>query len=189
MSTENEKPDGAESKTTMDDNNASNANTSAGDLLQVPAASKSRPKTNRNVSFANINWDPSTHRDPSRPSAFRSISFAHPARKKAPTNALTNMHHRPGAPPRALSFCDTRFTPSGPNLSLRQGSVSGPFAFLNPTTAIFDIRTDEGFADTEHPERGERARIRWNAREFRKGKSIDHVHDMNLVHKYGKREN
>lgn len=136
--------------------------------------SSPRPKTKRNISFANVNWDPSTasspNRVPGRPSALRSLSFAHPQRKKhSPSTATATGHTRPGVPARSISFCDTRFTPSGPNLSLRQGSVSGPFAFLNPTTAIFDIRTDDGFADTEHPENGERARVRWNAREFRKG--------------------
>ncbi|EJP66295.1 hypothetical protein CRV24_009265 [Beauveria bassiana] len=153
--------------------------------MSEPTSPNPRPKTRRNISFANVNWNtrPSagSRRTAShgggggaaggpRPSAPRSISFAHPLRRKH--SALTHAHNRPGAPPRALSFCDTRFTPSGPNLALRQGSVSGPFAFLNPTTAIFDIRADDGLADGEHPEQGERARIRWNAREFRKGRHI-----------------
>ncbi|KAJ6787677.1 hypothetical protein PWT90_08375 [Aphanocladium album] len=150
--------------------------------MSAPTSPNPRPKTKRNVSFANINWDPRSTSgsnrasaagqgaSATRPSAFRSLSFAHPQRKKH--SAITNAHSRPGAPPRALSFCDTRFTPSGPNLALRQGSVSGPFAFLNPTTAIFDIRTDEGLANAENPEQGERARVRWNAREFRKGRHI-----------------
>ncbi|KAM3552777.1 hypothetical protein ARSEF4850_007232 [Beauveria asiatica] len=154
--------------------------------MSEPTSPDPRPKTRRNISFANVNWNarPSagSRRTAShsggggsggggpRPSAPRSISFAHPLRERH--SAVTHAHNRPGAPPRALSFCDTRFTPSGPNLALRQGSVSGPFAFLNPTTAIFDIRADDGLADAEHPEQGERARIRWNAREFRKGRHI-----------------
>lgn len=150
--------------------------------MSEPTSPEPRPKTKRNISFANINWDPRSSQRAAtahpaggggaaagRPSALRSISFAHPGRPKKQHSAVTHAHNRPGAPPRALSFCDTRFTPSGPNLALRQGSVSGPFAFLNPTTAIFDIRNAEGLADAENPERGERARVRWNAREFRKG--------------------
>ncbi|OAA55409.1 integral membrane protein [Cordyceps fumosorosea ARSEF 2679] len=140
-----------------------------------------RPKARRNISFAHVNWTPRGGTNPrsssrSRPSGgLRSISFAHPQRSRhatAPVRPGTATGAgRPGVPPRALSFCDTRFTPSGPNLALRQGSVSGPFAFLNPTTAIFDIRTDDGLSEAGEGG-GERARIRWNAREFRKGRHI-----------------
>lgn len=146
--------------------------------MSEPTSPDPPPKTKRNISFANINWNTRSrpgsragaqHGDAARPSAFRSRSFAHPQRKKH--SAVTNAPNRPGAPPRSLSFCETRFAPSGPNLDLRQGSVSGPFAFLNPTTAIFDIRAIEGIAEEEDAERtGKRARLRWNAREFRKGK-------------------
>lgn len=129
----------------------------------------------RRVSFAQVDWQPDDPSAPdraaqsesgakkSRPSALRSISFAHIRRP-------SSTPRRP-VPPRSQSFCDTRWELQGPNLALRQGSVAGPFAFLNPTTAIFDIRGGDSNSlyDITDPERGERARIRWNAREFRKG--------------------
>lgn len=137
---------------------------------------ESRPKSKRSISFAKAGWkQPSSQlsvpaparlsnlHPNRRPAAGRSVSFAHARRPSTP--------RRPGFAPRSLSFCDTRWTPSGQNLSLREGSVSGPFAFLNPTTAIFDIWTDDGneLADVTSPERGQKARVRWNARDFRKG--------------------
>lgn len=124
-----------------------------------------RPKPKRSITFANITTR--NNAASRRPDVPRSISFAHPQQQQD--------RRRPGAPPRALSFCDTRFTPSGPNLALRQGSVSGPLAFLNPTTAIFDICADDDGLPSEatDPEHGgERARVRWNAREFRKGRHV-----------------
>lgn len=149
---------------------------------KVPIMTESRPNTKRSISFAKVGWKqpsgqlsvPAPARlsplHPKRPAAAgRSVSFAHARRPST--------SRRPGFAPRSLSFCDTRWTPSGRNLSLREDSVSGPFAFLNPTTAIFDIWTDDGneLADVTNPERGQKARVRWNARDFRKGISL-HTH-------------
>lgn len=150
----------------------------------------SRPEPKRGVSFAAPTWDtktpsappkaaaPASSSRPFRPNAARSASFAHPLRPSAA--------RRPTAAARSLSFCDTRWTPSGRNLALRHESVSGPFAFLNPTTAIFDIWTDDGneLADISNPELGERARVKWNARDFRKGNAytlISHIHITSYI--------
>lgn len=77
---------------------------------------------------------------------------------------------------RNAAFADTRWEPAGPTLALRKGSVAGPFGFLNPTTAIYDIQSNdrpggnrEDLADITDAERAERAKVRWNARDYRKG--------------------
>ncbi|TWU74010.1 hypothetical protein ED733_000374 [Metarhizium rileyi] len=73
---------------------------------------------------------------------------------------------------RNSSFPGARWEPSGgPTLALRQNSVAGPFGFLNPTTAIYDIRSNDrprgrraDLADITDTEKQERAKVRWNAR-------------------------
>lgn len=77
---------------------------------------------------------------------------------------------------RSTSFANTRWEPSGPTLALRKTSVAGPFGFMNPTTAIYDIRSNSrpgghtaDLADITNVEKQERAKIRWNARDYRKG--------------------
>lgn len=143
------------------------------------------PGSPRRVSFARPDWQPDRHRpqsqdqphissvsnnhlDPSsaaRPGAPRSISFAHTNLRRS------SLTPRRPPPARSLSFCDTRWELNAPNLALRQDSVAGPFAFLNPTTAIFDICGGDtnSLYDITDQEHGQRAKVRWNAREFRKG--------------------
>ncbi|KFG82236.1 integral membrane protein [Metarhizium anisopliae] len=80
---------------------------------------------------------------------------------------------------RNASFADPRWEPCSPSLALRKNSVAGPFGFLNPTTAIYDIQGNDrpggdgadaaGITDTEGQER---AKVRWNARDYRKGRHI-----------------
>lgn len=106
---------------------------------------------------------------PTRPTpaaaAAPAAATAAPARKKPRRNA---------------SFADdVRWQPSGPTLALRKDSVGGPFGFLNPTTALYDIRSNDepgggraDLADLTDAERQERAKVRWNARDYRKGKLL-----------------
>lgn len=142
-----------------------------------------RPNAPRSVSFAPVGWEGQEEGggdEPTAPAeahshrprrlslrpvaALRSISFAHIRRPSATPK-------RPAGPARSLSFGDTRWQPAGYHLALREESVAGPVAFLNPTTAIFDIcgGDEAGLADLTTPGHGQRARVRWNAREFRKG--------------------
>lgn len=80
-------------------------------------------------------------------------------------------------PRRNASFADdVRWQPSGPTLALRKDSVGGPFGFLNPTTALYDIRSNDepgggraDLADLTDTEGQQRAKVRWNARDYRKG--------------------
>lgn len=79
---------------------------------------------------------------------------------------------------RNASFADPRWEPCSPSLALRKNSVAGPFGFLNPTTAIYDIEIQRNdrpggdgadAADIADTEGQERAKVRWNARDYRKG--------------------
>ena len=79
---------------------------------------------------------------------------------------------------RSAAFTNDRWEPAGPTLALRKESVAGPFGFFNPTTALYDIQSNDlpgstraDLADITNPERGERAKVRWNARDYRKGMS------------------
>ncbi|KAK2600130.1 hypothetical protein QQS21_005145 [Conoideocrella luteorostrata] len=80
---------------------------------------------------------------------------------------------------RSSSFANARWEPSGPTLALRKSSVAGPFGFLNPTTAIYDIASNDrpggtraDLSDLTDAEKAERAKIRWNARDYRKGRHV-----------------
>ncbi|KAK9437439.1 Endo-polygalacturonase PG1 [Metarhizium brunneum] len=80
---------------------------------------------------------------------------------------------------RNASFADPRWEPRSPSLALRKNSVAGPFGFLNPTTAIYDIQRNDrpggdgaDAADIADTEGQERAKVRWNARDYRKGRHI-----------------
>ncbi|KID74026.1 uncharacterized protein G6M90_00g032880 [Metarhizium brunneum] len=82
---------------------------------------------------------------------------------------------------RNASFADPRWEPRSPSLALRKNSVAGPFGFLNPTTAIYDIEIQRNdrpggdgadAADIADTEGQERAKVRWNARDYRKGRHI-----------------
>ncbi|KAI0471564.1 integral membrane protein [Xylariaceae sp. FL0804] len=80
---------------------------------------------------------------------------------------------------RNLNFAHSNFQPTGPSLALRKDSVGGPFKFMNPTTAVYDIQ-DNGrpggrkadLADLTDVEKQERAKVRWNARDYRKGRHV-----------------
>ncbi|QPG97340.1 hypothetical protein C2857_006167 [Epichloe festucae Fl1] len=80
---------------------------------------------------------------------------------------------------RSTSFTTPRWEPSGPTLALRKDSVGGPIGFLNPTTAIYDIESNERPGGTRHDladitdaEKQQRAKVRWNARDYRKGRHV-----------------
>jgi hypothetical protein len=78
---------------------------------------------------------------------------------------------------RNSGFASSQWQPAGPTLALRNKSVAGPFRFMNPTTAVYDIKsnnkpggTTADLADLTDAEKQERAKVRWNARDYRKGK-------------------
>jgi hypothetical protein len=80
---------------------------------------------------------------------------------------------------RNSGFASSQWQPAGPTLALRKKSVAGPFSFMNPTTAIYDIKSNDrpggttaDLADLTDAEKQERAKVRWNARDYRKGKFI-----------------
>ncbi|KAJ6441245.1 endo-polygalacturonase PG1 [Purpureocillium lavendulum] len=94
-------------------------------------------------------------------------------------NASSSSAEPPADRRRNASFADPRWQPSGPTLALRKGSVAGPFGFLNPTTALYDIQSNDrpggaraDLTDLTDAERQERAKVRWNARDYRKGRHI-----------------
>lgn len=77
---------------------------------------------------------------------------------------------------RNVSFSASHWQPTGPTLELRKNSVAGPFWFMNPTTALYDINSNnnpngrrEDLSDLTDAEKQERAKVRWNARDYRKG--------------------
>lgn len=77
---------------------------------------------------------------------------------------------------RNVTFAEPQWAPSGPTLQLRKNSVGGPFGFMNPTTALYDIKSNdcpdgrtEDLQDLTDAEKQERAKVRWNARDYRKG--------------------
>lgn len=77
---------------------------------------------------------------------------------------------------RNATFADTAWQPKGPTLQLRKDSVMGPFSFMNPTTALYDVKsndrpdgTTEDLKDVTDPEGQVRAKVQWNARDYRKG--------------------
>ena len=74
---------------------------------------------------------------------------------------------------RNASFADPQFAPSGATLTLHDSSVRGPFRFLNPTSAIYEIRSNASqpgaTADLTDAENLQRAKIQWKARDYRKG--------------------
>ncbi|KAL3958886.1 hypothetical protein ACCO45_007048 [Purpureocillium lilacinum] len=88
-----------------------------------------------------------------------------PAAAAAPAGAAAAAPARK-KPRRNASFADdVRWQPSGPTLALRKDSVGGPFGFLNPTTALYDIRSNDepgggraDLADLTDAERQERAK-------------------------------
>ena len=74
---------------------------------------------------------------------------------------------------RNASFANPQFEPSGATLTLRNSSVRGPFRFLNPTTALYEIKSSTSqpgaTADLTDAENLQRAKVQWNARDYRKG--------------------
>ena len=74
---------------------------------------------------------------------------------------------------RNASFASPHFEPSGATLALREETVRGPFRFLNPTTAMYEIRSKASHpgatGDLTDAENQERAKVLWNARDYRKG--------------------
>ena len=74
---------------------------------------------------------------------------------------------------RNASFANPQFKPSGTTLTLKDSSVRGPFRFLNPTTALYEIKSNISHpgatADLTDAENQERAKVQWNARDYRKG--------------------
>ena len=77
---------------------------------------------------------------------------------------------------RNASFRHPQWAPSGPTLALKDSSVRGPFGFMNPTTALYEIKSNdqaggrrEDLTDLTDAEKQERAKVQWNARDYRKG--------------------
>ena len=77
---------------------------------------------------------------------------------------------------RNASFFNSQWKPSGPTLALQNSTVRGPFSFMNPTSAVYEIKSNDqpggkraDLADLTDAEKQERAKVQWNARDYRKG--------------------
>lgn len=77
---------------------------------------------------------------------------------------------------RNISFSEPYWQPEGPSLELQRSSVAGPFRFMNPTTALYNIKDNprrggrnNSIPDITDVEKQEQGKVRWNARDYRKG--------------------